>query len=310
MQKGTSAYLQTQVTTTSQGEILLMLYDGAIKFLTNAKTLIAARDMAGKGNAISRALDIVNELDSTLNMEKGGELSRNLHTLYLFCNKRLLMANLKASPEILDEVITILTNLRSAYAAIATLPEAMAAGEEVAATQNPKGLQGSRSYNRPMPPQAGAPAPGVGVGLRAQSLYARKSAELLPTASAPTVAAPTAPEVSAELGSPASPAAPLSAAAPVAFAPILNAALPVASTPVTAPASIAPAATGAKAVPTPPTAPLIQAPLTIPTPPPAAALPAEPAEPGAMPPPSFAGGTGFGGKRAMGADIYRKFAGQ
>ena len=61
MHKAAQAYLQTQVTTTSQGELLLLLYDGAIKFLTQAKERMAARDMAGKGVLISKALDVDDE---------------------------------------------------------------------------------------------------------------------------------------------------------------------------------------------------------------------------------------------------------
>ena len=130
MQNASNAYLQTQVTTTSQGDILIMLYDGAIKFMNRAKERLAARDMAGKGNALSRVLDIINELDSTLNVEKGGELAKNLHNLYVFCNSRLLMANLRADAAIVDEVLTIITGLRSAYAQIVSLPEAQAAAQE------------------------------------------------------------------------------------------------------------------------------------------------------------------------------------
>ena len=76
MQNAAHAYLQTQVGTTGRGEIIVMLYDGALRFLAQAREKMEARDMAGKGMLISRALDIINELDSSLNMEAGGELAR------------------------------------------------------------------------------------------------------------------------------------------------------------------------------------------------------------------------------------------
>ena len=145
MNRATNAYRQTQVTTTSQGEVLLMLYDGAISFLSQAKERIDAKDPAGKGNLISKTLDIINELDSTLNLERGGSLSENLHNLYFFCNKHLLLANLRMNKDMIDEVIKILVGLRSAYAAIQDLPEAKAAGLEAAASQHAK----STSTNRP-----------------------------------------------------------------------------------------------------------------------------------------------------------------
>ncbi|UZP68923.1 flagellar export chaperone FliS [Desulfovibrio mangrovi] len=127
MQKAAKAYFQTQVATTSQGKLLLMLYDGCIKFLNQAKIKIEERDYAQKGILISKALDVINELDSSLNAEKGGELAENLHKLYFYCSTRLLNANLKMDIGYIDEVIKILSGLRSAYAQIIDTPEATAA---------------------------------------------------------------------------------------------------------------------------------------------------------------------------------------
>ena len=126
MQKVAQAYMQTSVSTTTPGELLILLYDGAIKFLNQAKQLIANKDYAGKGIAISRTMDILNELSSSLNREKGGELAENLGKLYFWCNSRLAMANLKMNTDLLDEVIKVLVGLRSAYAQIQNLPEAQA----------------------------------------------------------------------------------------------------------------------------------------------------------------------------------------
>jgi flagellar protein FliS len=110
--------MQTHVTTTTPGHIVVMLYDGAITFLEQAKEEIAARNFARKGILISQALDIIAELDGSLNNEKGGELAKNLHRLYMYCNTRLLRANLKMDTAIIDEVIGILSSFRSAFAEI------------------------------------------------------------------------------------------------------------------------------------------------------------------------------------------------
>lgn len=118
MHKAASAYMQTHVTTTTPGHIVVMLYDGAITFLEQAKEEIAARNFARKGILISQALDIIAELDGSLNNEKGGELAQNLHRLYMYCNTRLLRANLKMDTAIIDEVIGILSSFRSAFAEI------------------------------------------------------------------------------------------------------------------------------------------------------------------------------------------------
>jgi flagellar protein FliS len=115
MQKAAYAYLATQVTTTDQGDLLLMLYAGAIKFLKQAKAKIEERDYAQKGMLISKALDVIAELDSSLNAEKGGELAQNLHNLYFYCNTRLLQANLRMNTAQIDEVIRILEALKEAF---------------------------------------------------------------------------------------------------------------------------------------------------------------------------------------------------
>ncbi len=136
MQKATQAYVQAQVTTTSQGQLLVLLYDGGIKYLTQAKEKIATRDVKAKGNLISRALDVINELDGSLNMDKGGSLAENLHKLYFYCSTRLLLANIRLDPALIDEVIQILSGLRSAYAEILDNPEAQAVGAQIAAAQS------------------------------------------------------------------------------------------------------------------------------------------------------------------------------
>ncbi|HBR07168.1 MAG TPA: flagellar export chaperone FliS [Desulfovibrio sp.] len=118
MRTGARAYLATQVTTTTQGDLLLMLYDAAIKFLKQAKVKIVERNYAQKGILISRALDIVSELAESLNKDKGGDLARNLHNLYFYCSARLAKANLKMDTALVDEVIGILNGLRSAFAQI------------------------------------------------------------------------------------------------------------------------------------------------------------------------------------------------
>jgi flagellar protein FliS len=169
MHNAAHAYLQTRVTTTGQGDILLLLYDGGINFLHKAKDCLAANDMAGKGNYISKTLDIVEELSNTLDMETGGPLSRNLLELYRFCAKRLIQANIKKSPEILDEVIKILGGLRSAFAAIVETPEAMEAAAQVAAGHTGR----TTGSIRPGVSSTGTVGLSPGAGARRQSLYAK-----------------------------------------------------------------------------------------------------------------------------------------
>lgn len=127
MHKAAQAYFQTQVNTTSQGKLLILLYDGAIKFLNQAKEMMRQKDYARKGMLISKAMDIVGELDSSLNGQKGGIIAEKLHSLYIFCNTRLLKANLRMDEGLVDEVIKILKGLRSAFEQIVDTSEAKAA---------------------------------------------------------------------------------------------------------------------------------------------------------------------------------------
>ncbi len=136
MNKATQAYLATKVSTTDQGQLLLMLYDGALKFLQQAREKMLEKDYAAKGLLISKVIDIVNELSNTLNLEKGGTLAQNLNNLYFLCTTRLLQANLKMNVEQLDNVATILSGLRNAYAEIITTPEARQVAAQIATKMN------------------------------------------------------------------------------------------------------------------------------------------------------------------------------
>ena len=164
MQNAAKTYFQTQVSTVGQGELLILLYDGALKFLNQAKEKIGQKDYGAKGIAISKALDIIAELDSTLNPEAGGELVENLHQLYFICSMRLLKANLKMDIELIDSVIAVLEGLRSAYAEILHTPEAQAASQQISAKQ--------KYYNVKGKAPAISEQPVMGGGARGQQAYA------------------------------------------------------------------------------------------------------------------------------------------
>lgn len=139
MNKAANAYFQTKMTTTDQGQLLIMLYDGALRYLAQARDKILAKDYAAKGVLISKVIDIINELSASLNMEKGGSLATNLNNLYVLCTARLLQANLKMNIESLDSVTQILSGLRSAYAQIVETPEARQAAQEISSRMQPRG---------------------------------------------------------------------------------------------------------------------------------------------------------------------------
>jgi flagellar protein FliS len=131
------AYLTTQVETTTQGELLIMLYEAAIKFLKRAKIEIDNKDYAKKGIYISKAMAIIHELAECLNKEKGGDITPKLSQLYLFCTTQLVKANIRLDNKMIDEVINILDGLRSAYAQIVPIYEGKTAPTGVQAPIQP-----------------------------------------------------------------------------------------------------------------------------------------------------------------------------
>jgi flagellar secretion chaperone FliS len=94
-----------------KGAILLMLYNTAIELLEEAKTALERGDLAAKGVHISQAHAIISELLASLDFEVGGELARNLESLYLFMLDQLMAAHIKNEPKALDAVMSILRPL-------------------------------------------------------------------------------------------------------------------------------------------------------------------------------------------------------
>ncbi len=115
---GIAAYQQTAIGTQSKGRLIVMLYDGAIKFLKLAVRELEAGNNAAKGQYINRAQDILNELNAVLDMDAGGEIASNLRRLYLFMTRRLSEANAKRDPQMVREVITLLEELNQSWRAI------------------------------------------------------------------------------------------------------------------------------------------------------------------------------------------------
>ena len=113
-------YKETQVKTANQGKLIIMLYQGAIKFLRFAKKSIKEHDINQANEALIRAQDIITELNTTLDEEKGGDIARNLSSLYVYMKRRLMQANLKKDTEIIDEVEDLLTGLLDSWKEVAT----------------------------------------------------------------------------------------------------------------------------------------------------------------------------------------------
>lgn len=108
------SYQAAQMETASPGKLLLMLYDGALRFLTQAQQAMEQKNWQDAHNFILRAEDIITELMSTLKLDMG-PIPQNLYRLYEYMNWRLLQANIKRNPEGLIEVQERLRELREAW---------------------------------------------------------------------------------------------------------------------------------------------------------------------------------------------------
>ncbi len=116
--KGLDTYQEVAITTQNRGRLIVLLHDGAIKFLKLAMNGLDAGDMETKGIYINKALAIIDELNTVLDMEAGGEVAVNLRQLYMFMTRHLNMANMKKDPQKIDDVIKLLEELNQGWKAI------------------------------------------------------------------------------------------------------------------------------------------------------------------------------------------------
>lgn len=113
-------YLEMSIRTASPVQLVVHLYDGALRFVRQAKEHHAADRPLDRGRAISRAMAIVHELSGSLDFEQGADVARNLDALYRFAADQLFEANRAQRAECLDTVIATLEPLRDAWMSIAT----------------------------------------------------------------------------------------------------------------------------------------------------------------------------------------------
>mgnify|MGYP006296836387 FL=1 len=108
-------YKNTQIETANQEKLLIMMYNGAIKFSKQAKEAINRNDYEAVNNSLVRTQDILLELQATLDHKKGGEIAENLDALYDYMKRRLTDANVDKEKEPIDEVIDMLNELKETW---------------------------------------------------------------------------------------------------------------------------------------------------------------------------------------------------
>ncbi|MGM3226559.1 flagellar export chaperone FliS [Dickeya zeae] len=108
--------VESAVMSASPHHLIVMLFDGTKSALVRARILLEQNDVVGKGNALSKAIDIIsNGLKLGLDMENGGELAENLADLYDYMVRRLLHANINNDLQAIMEVEALLDNIADAW---------------------------------------------------------------------------------------------------------------------------------------------------------------------------------------------------
>lgn len=108
------AYTRVDVETASQGKLVVMLFNGAIKRAEEAKRQLEKGKNDLVHNNLIRSQDIIGELRGALNMN-AGEVSRNLDRIYEYFQHLLITANIRKSPQPIEECVELMTNMRDTW---------------------------------------------------------------------------------------------------------------------------------------------------------------------------------------------------
>ncbi|MGA1599117.1 MAG: flagellar export chaperone FliS [bacterium] len=125
-----NAYKRAAVNTLDQNKLIVMLYDGAIKNIQFALESMQRNEIERTHNALVKAKNIVAELMSSLNLEKGGEIAKNLQSLYNFMFNQLIEANIHKNPKPAKVALDLLRELREAWVYIGTPQKTAAPGQQ------------------------------------------------------------------------------------------------------------------------------------------------------------------------------------
>jgi len=110
-----NVYLENLVKTASPAKLVEILYEKFLELVESSKKGIENKDFVAVNEKLKKAQDIITELNISLNMEKGGEIAKNLRSLYNYIFKRLIDANVEKNVKILDEVTELMSGLLDAW---------------------------------------------------------------------------------------------------------------------------------------------------------------------------------------------------
>ena len=113
-----SQYRETQIMTASQGKLIVLLYEGTIRFIDNALAALKDKKLDAANNNLLRAQDIVTELALSINFD-AGEIATKMYNLYMYFNRKLVEANIRKDRESILEVRSMLVSLLEAWRQVA-----------------------------------------------------------------------------------------------------------------------------------------------------------------------------------------------
>ena len=117
------AYRTTQIQTASPAELILLLYDGAIKYCKQAQLHLENGEKELAHNALIRSQDIIDELAVSLDFSASEEIAQGLAQLYDYMGQRLIEANIKKDKAPITEVVAMLQELRETWAEVAKMAQ-------------------------------------------------------------------------------------------------------------------------------------------------------------------------------------------
>lgn len=123
-------YLENQVLGADPIGLVLLLNEGAMGAMRQASVLLQEGSIEGRSNAITKSMQIVAELQSTLDLDRGGEIAQNLAQLYAFTQDRLIEANVEQKVAPLEEAYAVISILQQGWKEIAHYPPVGAIVEE------------------------------------------------------------------------------------------------------------------------------------------------------------------------------------
>lgn len=111
--------VQTGVESATPHRLIQMLMEGVLEKIARAKGFMQRNDIRAKGQQIGWAISILEGLKASLNKSEGGEIAQNLEDLYTYMEQRLIVANRENDPAILDEVMTLMRQIKEGWDGIA-----------------------------------------------------------------------------------------------------------------------------------------------------------------------------------------------